>query len=129
LQTVVLIAILQKILLLLASFEHIIPLSAGGKTRFENLCFACPTCNRYKAMRQMALDLVTGETVSLFHPHKQLWAEHFTWTEDTTQMMGLTPTGRATISTLKMNRPQLIRVRQMWAKLGKFPPSFDHSYL
>ncbi len=25
-------------------FEHITPLSAGGKNAFENLCLACPTC-------------------------------------------------------------------------------------
>lgn len=27
-------------------FEHIIPLSAGGQTVFDNLCLACP-CNKY----------------------------------------------------------------------------------
>ena len=32
-------------------FEHIRPLSAGGETVFENLCFACPSCNRYKGDR------------------------------------------------------------------------------
>ena len=29
-------------------FEHIRPLSAGGETVFENLCFACTFCNRYE---------------------------------------------------------------------------------
>jgi hypothetical protein len=29
--------------------EHILPRSAGGETAFENLCVACPTCNRYKS--------------------------------------------------------------------------------
>lgn len=29
--------------------EHIIPRPAQGQTVFENLCLACPTCNRYKA--------------------------------------------------------------------------------
>jgi len=37
-------------------FEHIIPPSAGGETVFENLCLACPSCNRYKATRQTAID-------------------------------------------------------------------------
>ncbi|MBD2694826.1 HNH endonuclease [Anabaena catenula] len=27
--------------------EHIRPLSLGGEAIFENLCFACPSCNRY----------------------------------------------------------------------------------
>src|SRR4029434_6530046 len=34
--------------LIAATFEieHIIPRSAGGETIFDNLCLACPTCNR-----------------------------------------------------------------------------------
>lgn len=35
--------------------EHIQPLSLGGQTDFENLCLACPTCNRHKANRVMGL--------------------------------------------------------------------------
>lgn len=103
-------------------FEHIIPRSAGGETVFENLCLACPSCNRYKATRQTAVDPITGETVSLFHPQRQLWEEHFSWNNDATEIIGLTPVGRATISALKMNRPQLIRVRGMWVKMGEHPP-------
>lgn len=102
-------------------FEHIIPRSAGGETVFENLCLACPTCNRYKAHRQTALDPTTEEIVPLFHPHLQLWANHFAWSEDATELIGLTNVGRATIAALKMNRPQLTRVRRMWVKLGEHP--------
>ncbi|MFN6483845.1 MULTISPECIES: HNH endonuclease signature motif containing protein [unclassified Nostoc] len=94
-------------------FEHIIPLSAGGKTVFENLCLACPSCNRYKATRQTAIDPNTQNEVKLFNPQQQLWADHFTWSEDATEIVGLTKSGRATIYTLKMNRPQLNRVRKM----------------
>lgn len=104
-------------------FEHIIPLSAKGETIFENLCLACPSCNRYKASRQTALDLITQEEVKLFHPHQQLWTENFAWSEDATEIIGLTPVGRATIYALKMNRPQLTRVRKMWVKLGEHPPN------
>ncbi len=101
--------------------EHIVPLSVGGKTEFENLCLACPTCNRHKAFRQMAFDSSTGETVPLFNPQRQEWVEHFVWNETFTEIIGLTAVGRATISALKMNRIQLIRVRQMWVKMEKFP--------
>lgn len=103
-------------------FEHIIPRSAGGETVFENLCLACPSCNRYKATRQTAVDPITGESVSLFHPQRQVWEEHFRWNDDATEIIGLTPVGRATISALKMNRPQLTRVRGMWVKMGEHPP-------
>jgi hypothetical protein len=104
-------------------FEHIIPRSAGGETVFDNLCLACPTCNRYKATRQTIPDPLTGESVALFHPHLQVWEEHFVWNEEATELIGLTAVGRATISALKMNRSQLIRVRQMWVKMGEHPPS------
>ncbi len=103
-------------------FEHIRPRSAGGETSFENLCLACPTCNRYKSNRQIASDPLTNQSVPLFHPHLQEWADHFTWNEDTTEIAGLTPIGRATISALKMNRPQMIRVRRMWVKMDEHPP-------
>ena len=102
--------------------EHIVPRSAGGETVFENLCLACPTCNRYKAHRQTAVVPLTGQIASLFHPQHEQWEDHFTWSEDTTTIIGLTPTGQATTEALRMNRPQLIRLRRMWVKLGEHPP-------
>lgn len=105
--------------------EHIVPLVAGGQTVLTNLCLACPTCNRYKAQRQTAPDPLTEQPVSLFHPHLQVWQEHFTWSGDNTTLVGLTPVGRATISALKINRPQLVRVRRMWVKLGEHPPRIE----
>jgi HNH endonuclease len=104
-------------------FEHIIPLSAGGETTFDNLCLSCPSCNRYKASRQTALDEDTQQEVSLFNPQQQLWIEHFAWNEDATEIIPLTPVARVTIDALKMNRSQLIRVRKMWVKLEEHPPS------
>jgi HNH endonuclease len=104
-------------------FEHIIPRSAGGETLIENLCLSCPSCNRYKAQRQKAPDLVTEEIVPLFHAQRQNWSEHFQWSEDGTEIIGLTPIGRATISVLRMNRPQVTSVRRLWVKMGEHPPS------
>jgi len=104
-------------------FEHITPRSSGGETVFENLCLSCPSCNRYKASRQTALDPNTQQKIKLFHPQQQLWTEHFAWNEDATEIIGLTPIGNATISALKMNRSQLIRVRKMWIKMNEHPPN------
>lgn len=106
-------------------FEHITPRSAGGATIFENLCLACPSCNRYKAVRQTAVEPLTQKEVTLFHPQCQSWTEHFAWSDDATEIIGLTSIGRATIIALKMNRPQLIRVRRMWVKMGEYPPRFE----
>ena len=102
--------------------EHITPRSAGGETAFANLCLACPTCNRYKADRQTAVTPRSAQEVPLFHPQQQQWEDHFTWNEDLTAIIGLTPTGQATIEALRMNRPQLTRLRRMWVKLGEHPP-------
>jgi hypothetical protein len=105
-------------------FEHILPLAAAGETVFENLCFAGPSCNRYKGDRQTAIDPENGEIVALFNPQLQVWEEHFAWSESGTEMRGLTAIGRATIAALQMNRPALVRARAMWVKLGEHPPDF-----
>jgi hypothetical protein len=102
-------------------FEHIKPRSAGGKTQFENLCLACPTCNRFKSVRQSAPDPLTQEDSPLFHPQQEQWSDHFAWSEDATEVVGLTAIGRAAASALRMNRTQLVRIRLMWAALGEHP--------
>jgi hypothetical protein len=106
-------------------FEHIIPLAKGGQTILENLCLACPSCNRYKATRQTVSDPITQAEVLLFHPQHQAWSEHFEWAEEATEIVGLTPTGRATLVALKMNRLPLVRVRRLWVKMGEHPPTLD----
>lgn len=104
--------------------EHIIPQVASGKTELDNLCLACPTCNRHKATRQTAFDPQTRTVVPLFHPQRNRWSDHFAWSEDNTMIVGLTAIGRATIEALKMNRPQLVRVRRMWVRMSEHPPAF-----
>lgn len=113
----------ERLTVAVFEFEHIIPRSAGGATAFENICLACPTCNRFKASRTVARDPSTQESVPLFHPQRERWLDHFTWNEDATTIVGLTPTGRATISALRMNRPQLVRMRRMWVAMGEHPPA------
>jgi 5-methylcytosine-specific restriction endonuclease McrA len=97
--------------------DHIIPLCADGMTVLDNLCLACPTCNRYKGTKQAAFDAVMDQSVPLYHPRHQTWSEHFAWNEEF-EIMGLSPTGRATVEVLHMNRPRIVRLRRLWAKLG-----------
>jgi hypothetical protein len=103
-----------------------VPQASGGETVFENLCFACPLCNRYKSKFTSDIDSETGELARLFHPHLDRWLEHFSIQEDET-LLGLTPVGRATIHRLKLNRPVLVRLRRVWRGLGLFPPTFEES--
>ncbi len=106
--------------------EHIVPQALGGETTFENLCFACPLCNRYKSKFTSGVDPETGETVRLFHPHIDTWPQHFAIREDE-MLLGLTAVGRTTINRLKLNRPVLLRLRSVWRGLGLFPPTFEES--
>jgi len=101
--------------------DHVVPISAGGATILENLCLSCPTCNRRKSVRQSLLDPETGQTTPLFHPQQQGWMTHFAWSEDATHIIGLTPTGRATVETLQMNRPRMVHLRRLWLRMGKHP--------
>lgn len=101
--------------------DHIVPISASGLSELDNLCLACTPCNRLKGSRQESTDPTTGKTEPLFHPRRQHWSDHFRWGQDRTQIVGLTPTGRATISALQMNRPQLVRLRRLWRRLGYQP--------
>ena len=98
--------------------DHIVPLSAGGTSDLDNLCLACTACNRLKSSRQDAVDPTTGMVAPLFHARRQRWSDHFRWNQEQTEIVGLTPTGRATVYALHMNRPPLIRLRRLWRRLG-----------
>jgi HNH endonuclease len=102
--------------------DHILPRSKGGDTSFQNLCLACRTCNEFKSDTTQANDPLTGVPVQLFNPRLQKWAEHFTWSFDSTKVEGLTATGRATIVVLRMNNAIIVSARWRWAISGWHPP-------
>jgi HNH endonuclease len=104
------------------SFDHIEPQSRGGATSFDNLCLACRACNEFKSNLTEAIDPLTGETVSLFHPRQQNWNDHFTWSEDGTQIEGTTDVGRVTVLALQLNRPVIVAARRRWVSCGWHPP-------
>lgn len=101
--------------------DHIHPRIDGGQTTEENLALACVSCSLKKGSRTHAYDQTTNSIVALFHPRRHRWADHFRWTRSW-RLKGRTPTGRATVAVLHMNRPGIVRIRRMWARLGEFPP-------
>jgi hypothetical protein len=103
--------------------EHIIPRYAGGESTLENLALSCMGCNSHKHTKTHAIDPETGQDVSLFHPRRQNWSDHFAWSEDFTLVIGRTPIGRATIETLHLNRSELINLRRVLYAVGEHPPS------
>lgn len=105
--------------------EHVLPVSAGGQTTPDNLALACPACNRYKGSRQTATDPETGVDIPLFNPRAQRWQDHFRWSDDLIEIVGQTPTGRATVSLLHMNRPAVCHFRVALKALGLHPAVGD----
>ncbi len=104
------------------TMDHIAPRRLDGETTPENLALCCNGCNQHKSKRTTALDPVTGALVPLFHPRKEGWDEHFTWNDDFTLVVGLTPTGRATILALQLNRLGLANLRRALYAIGEHPP-------
>lgn len=104
------------------SIEHIYPRDLGGLTEAINLALSCQGCNGYKYVKISALDPVTKRDAPLYHPRRDEWHEYFAWSPDGLRMTGLTPTGRATVAALKLNREGVINLRYLLAFIGKHPP-------
>lgn len=106
------------------SVEHILPRAGGGKSSSENLGLSCQGCNNHKFTRIRGVDPVTEQMTALFHPRQHVWREHFAWLPDARRLIGLTPTGRATVELLRLNRPGLMGLREALIAIGAHPP-FD----
>ena len=90
--------------------DHIIAEKHGGKTRLNNLAYACLPCNRHKGADYRSFDPHTGADVRLFNPRVQHWDEHFTLNTDGT-ITPQTPEGRATARLLRFNDPTRVQQR------------------
>lgn len=104
------------------SVEHIIPFNAGGPSVEKNLALACQGCNNLKYNKTSAVDPITLQGAPLFNPRTDHWPEHFTWNRDFSELLGLTPTGRATIDALRLNRENIANLRLVLVVAGKHPP-------
>lgn len=102
--------------------EHIIPRALGGSSHEDNLWLSCRRCNEFKGAQVEATDPETGLSVPLFDPRRQSWRDHFVWSGDGMLMIGLTPSGRATIAALQINNFDIVSARQLWVAAGWHPP-------
>ena len=105
------------------SVEHIEPRVGGGSRDLSNLALACQGCNNLKYTHTEATDPLTGEMAPLYHPRLHRWRDHFSWGEDLIEMVGLTPTGRATIKELQLNRRNVCNLRRVLLFFGEHPPA------
>ncbi|MEG3847251.1 HNH endonuclease signature motif containing protein [Microcoleus sp. herbarium19] len=113
---------LQMYVLGILELDHIIPKAVGGTDNEENLCLACSLCNNYKGIQTDALDPVTQTRVTLFNPRTQQWSEHFVWSEEGTEIRGVTDCDRATVTALQLNNNIAVTVRRQWVSAGWHPP-------
>lgn len=93
----------------------------------ENLALSCGGCNSFKANKITAEDPVTKTELTLYNPRTDKWTSHFAWSDEYLEIVGLTPTGRATVEALKLNRTGLINIRKLTILIGEHPPSDDGS--
>jgi hypothetical protein len=98
--------------------DHVEPQSRGGESTENNLALSCRSCNLYKSDHVSAVDELTGREAALFNPRRDPWGEHFSIDEETGEIKGLTESGRATLSRLRINSPAQVAARKQWLQLG-----------
>ncbi len=90
-----------------------------------NLAFSCQGCNNLKFTSIVGLDTLSNEFFPLYHPRQDVWSDHFEWSTDFTPLIGITPTGRATVHRLQLNRVAVVNLRKALIAFGKHPPVFE----
>lgn len=76
----------------------------------DNLAWACFSCNIAKGSDIASYDATSDQLASVFNPRKHKWDDHFEL--DGGYIIGKTPEGRITVRLLKMNRDELVAIRE-----------------
>ena len=106
----------QKYSELAHHIEHVVARQHGGSDEFGNLALACHRCNLHKGPNLTGIDPRSGKVVTLFHPRREMWSDHFAI--DGEWIVGLTATGRATVQVLAINDPRRRGLRREILKHG-----------
>lgn len=107
------------------SVDHIQPYALGGTNQLSNFALACQGCNSHKFTHIEAIDPMSGSLAPLYHPRRDRWDDHFAWNENVTLILGQTPTGRATIDSLHLNREGTINLRNLLTLAKCLPPYWE----
>jgi hypothetical protein len=99
--------------------EHIVARQHRGPDDLANLALACNRCNAHKGPNLTGIDPVSGELVPLFHPRRDVWADHFEF--EGPRIVGLTAMGRATVFVLAMNDERRVERRAEFLARGELP--------
>ena len=99
--------------------DHIIAGQHAGPDEPDNLAWACQRCNLCKGTNLSAIDPDSAQVVRLFSPRSDLWEVHFA--VERNRIVGLTPTGRATVWLLQMNSAERMELRVELMALRRWP--------
>lgn len=102
--------------------EHVIPRVRGAGDTFDELAWSCAGCNSHKNAKTHVTDPVTGNRVPIYNPRKQVWEMHFSWSENGLLMLRNTVTGRGTVESICLNRPELVNLRFVLTLISEHPP-------
>jgi hypothetical protein len=105
------------------SIDHIVPEVRGGDSHADNLAYCCLGCNAFKGAETIGVDPATSTPISLFNPRLQIWSEHFAWSSDFTEVIGISACGRATVDRMRLNRPGLANLGKALIAFGVHPPA------
>jgi len=94
--------------------EHVTALQHGGTDDIDQLALACDRCNAYKGPNLASVDPDSGSIVLLYHPRLDKWDDHFAFRGG--EVVGMTPTGRATVRLLNMNAPRRVELREEYLR-------------
>ena len=101
--------------------DHIIAEKRGGPSLSENLAWSCYDCNIFKGPNIAGVSSEKSEVSRLFHPRKDIWSEHFSWSGGA--LIPKSDIGCATINVLRINLPRRIDFRQELINEGVLPVS------
>jgi hypothetical protein len=97
--------------------DHVVARQHADDGTRGNLALACDRCNLFKGSNLASVDPASGTIVPLFNPRNDEWSAHFRF--DGARIIGLTPTGRATVRLLVMNASRRLELREEWLAEGK----------
>ena len=99
--------------------DHIISRKHGGRSDPDNLAYACVRCNAWKGADVGSIATASGGYVSLFHPRRQRWEDHFVLRGAVIEPV--TAEAEATVRLLKLNIEKRVVERQLLVALGRYP--------
>jgi len=97
--------------------EHVVASQHQQDDHPSNLALACDRCNLHKGTNLVTIDHETGKQLPLFNPRTDSWDEHFTFVD--AEIVGKSPTGRATARLLQMNSERRLLLRKRLFSSGE----------